>query len=203
MSQDKNDNQNDSQQPEEHSSQYSRLGSLQPDYYTSTQYDDLQNSSQRYWDSQRDSYQKDDYETQSQNDGWQNSAASNWYSQAFSGNNLHEDSFWASSQQSGIWFSHFKITFNILKIRVLTLFSSYKGTRCFQVLSSAITFIVILLRHLEVKTLKKSTIHILMMNRPDIHNTSPVSVIIHNLQTNRKMDRTTMIKAFIFIFKLN
>lgn len=118
MSQDKGDlteNQEYDQYRNEPSSQYSRLGSSQPDYLTSSQYDNLDdNPSPPRWYSQSDSHQIEDNVTASQNEGWQNS---NWYSQPNSqqylGNNS-QDSFWASSQQSGItsfpFFSFFKLS---------------------------------------------------------------------------------------------
>ena len=113
MSQDRN-NQNENQENDkyqdeyEQSSQYSRLGSLQPDYFTSSQYDDLQNSSSQNWYSQSDSYRTEDNVTASQYDDWQNSAARNWFSQPNS-----QDSFWASSQQSGISRLYFLLLFII------------------------------------------------------------------------------------------
>lgn len=99
----------------EPSSQYSWAGSSQADNVTSTQYDDLQNSSPPKWFTQLSSYVADNV-TSSQNDYTQNSqnlsASNDWSSQhnspQYSGNNTQnnsqEDSFWASSQQNGIIF---------------------------------------------------------------------------------------------------
>lgn len=123
MSQDKNnliEKQENDELRNEPSSQYSRLGSSQPDYLTSTQYDDLQNSGSQRWYSQRDWYEPEDNVTASQNEGWQNS---NWNSQPNS-YQYSQDSFWASSQQSGIYFSN--LTFFLYLYYSSDFFQIYK-----------------------------------------------------------------------------